>query len=278
MFTRRSLIALAAASPLLAQAESTTNALTPAEKKAGWKLLFDGHSYTNWRDPSKNQPPSDGWTIEDGCLKALAHPRITEDLVSTDTYRNFELAWDWRLSQGGNSGVKFRIQDFVVLTKANRNPQTRKFEDMVDYVMEQHLSDRAKIGPEDRAQVYVIGFEYQMIDDERHPDAKRGDNHCTGALYDIQAPSSHPTRPAGEWNSSRLIVNGDHVEEWLNGVKTIDTSLKSPAVEEHSAARWGKDSPVCKLLVEQPKQDCPISLQNHGDAPAWFRNIRIRKI
>lgn len=271
--SRLVLVALLAL-PLISQ---TPNTLTPAERKAGWTLLFDGRSYANWKDPGATQPAGDSWTIEDGSLKTKAHPRITEDLVSTGTYRDFELAWDWKIAPGGNSGIKYRIQDFVVLAPFNHNPNAKRFEDTVDYVMTKNLSDRSKIAPNDKAQVYVVGFEYQMIDDQRHPDAKRGDKHVAGSLYDMIAPSSHPAKPAGEWNSSRLIVKGDHIEHWLNGVKVVDGTLRDPAVASNSATRWHEGSPMYKLLVDQPKKECPISLQNHGDE-AWFRNIRIRRL
>ena len=89
---------------LLQAAESPANTLTDDEKKAGWVLLFDGKSLDHWRDPRKLDPPSDSWALEDGSIKALAHPRINEDLFSADTYRDFEFQWDWRISQGGNSG------------------------------------------------------------------------------------------------------------------------------------------------------------------------------
>ena len=91
------------------------NSLTPEEKKAGWILLFDGKTMNNWVDPRQKTPPGDAWTIDDGCLKATRHAKITEDLFSQGTYRDFELEFDWRISPAGNSGVKYRIQDRVPL-------------------------------------------------------------------------------------------------------------------------------------------------------------------
>ncbi len=101
---------------LFAQTTLALNTLTSAEKKAGWNLLFDGQSMNHWVDPRQKIPAGDAWTIEDYCLKANRRPHITEDLFSEDLYRDFELAFDWRISQGGNSGVKYRIQGhFFVL-------------------------------------------------------------------------------------------------------------------------------------------------------------------
>jgi hypothetical protein len=81
----------------------------------------------------------------------------------------------------------------------------------------------------------------------------------------------------GEFNHSRLVVKGDHVEHWLNGEKVVDASLKAPEVERAAAKRWGAGNPIYNLMVKQPRTDCPISLQNH-DNPAWFKNIKIRKL
>jgi len=244
------------------------NQLTSAEKSAGWKLLFDGRTYAHWVDPTARNPRGDSFTIEDGCLKSVPHPKITEDLFSADSYTDFELEWDWKISTAGNSGVKYRIQKHVFLVEG-RFP---RFEDSVNASLEHPLSDRPAKG-----QDYVIGFEYQITDNAKNPDATHnGPMHQAGALYDIVAPSKDATRPAGEWNHSRLVVKGDHVEHWVNGEKVVDTSLKGPAVEQSMAKRWGKGSPVYDLLVNQPRTKCPISLQNHGDA-AWFKNIKIRE-
>src|SRR5947209_20282345 len=82
------------------------NQLTPQEKAGGWKLLFDGKTYAGWEDPTKKSPPGDSFTIEDGCLKATSHPKIEEDLFTQETFADFELQFDWKISPRGNSGVK----------------------------------------------------------------------------------------------------------------------------------------------------------------------------
>src|SRR5690242_15551552 len=91
-------------------ARAETDQLTPQEKAAGWILMFDGKTMHGWVDLRERTPPGDAWSIEDGCLKANAKPRITEDLFSQRAFRDFDLVFDWRISRGGNSGVKYRIQ------------------------------------------------------------------------------------------------------------------------------------------------------------------------
>ena len=222
-----------------------------------------------WDDPRLKTPPGDAWTIEDGCLKANAKPRITEDLFTKDTFDDFELVFDWRISPAGNSGVKYRIQDHLfVAPSAGRE----KFELRVERSFQNRIKDRPEKG-----QDYVIGFEYQMTDDTSNSDAKSTGKHTAGALYDMVAPASHPVRPIGEFNQSRILVRGNHVEHWLNGVKVVDAALGSPEVLQSLEARWGAAPHVYDLLAKQPKKDCHISLQNHGNE-AWFRNIQIRRL
>lgn len=253
------------------------NTLSPTEKADGWKLLFDGKTFANWQDPSKKSPANPDWTIEDGAIKAVPKPRITEDLVSNENYGDFELTWEWKIAPGSNSGVKYRIQDFIVLTHHLAKQGVRRFEDQVAYAVEQKYFDRKLIQPDEKAQIYVVGFEYQMIDDSVHKDAQRGPKYQTGALYDMIPPTEKASKPAGEWNSSHLIVQGDHIEHWLNGVKVLDGSLADPRIAEGAEKRWGKDSPVYKMIVEHSKKECPISLQNHDDE-AWFRSIKVRRL
>jgi hypothetical protein len=244
------------------------NQLTAGEKAAGWQLMFDGKSFAGWEDPARKSPPGDSFVIEDGCLKAVAHPRIVEDLFARDTYSDFELDFDWKISPGGNSGIKYRIQDRVFLL----DRPGMKFEDRVNLT----LKDRPKGRPE-HGQEYVIGFEYQLLDNAGNPDGRVGPIHQAGALYDMFPPSRDATRPVGEWNHSRLVARGGHVEHWLNGVKVVDASLDAPEVARGTDARWGAGSPVYERLVKHPRKFCQISLQNH-DTEAWFRNLKIRRL
>jgi len=263
ILVRMGAVAIAMAASLAA----ADNQLTPKEKAAGWKLMFDGKSFDGWEDPAKKSPPGDSFAIEGGCLKALAHPKINEDLFTLGTYEDFEMQFDWKISPAGNSGVKYRIQDRIILAPATRR---MKFEDLVNFSLANRIAERPAKGQE-----YVVGFEYQALDNQHHPDGRRGTNHQSGALYDVFSPVRDVTLPVGEFNHSLLVVKGDHIEHWLNGVKVVDGSLKSPEVAKASPARWGVDSPVYHMLVDQPRKSCQISLQNHNDV-AWFKNLKIR--
>lgn len=238
------------------------------QAQSGWISLFDGKTMTGWDDPRQKTPPGDAWTIDDGCLKANHSPHITEDLFSKDVFRDFELTWEWKVAPGANSGVKYRIQDRVFLAHGS----ARRFEDQVNLSLQNKPAGRP-----DRGQEYVVGFEYQMLDNARNSDARVGVTHQAGALYDIVGPAKDVTRPAGEFNESRLVVKGNHVEHWLNGVKVVETDLDSTLAAESIAHRWGTGTPVTVDLTKQPRKDCPISLQNHG-GDTWFRNIRIRRL
>ena len=259
--------ALACAAALTAAAAD--NQLTAKETAAGWRLMFDGKTYTGWEDPTKKAPPDNGFTIEDGCIKSLPHQTLNQDLFTLETFSDFEMEFDWKIAPGGNSGVKYRIQDRVMLVDAKPG---QKFEDRVNASMKNRRQDRPAKGQE-----YVIGFEYQVLDNAKNPDALRGTNHQAGALYDMLSPLKDATRPVGEFNHSRLVVKGDAVEHWLNDVKVVDGSLNAPEVAKGSAARWGADSQVYELLVKHPKKECQISIQNHG-SDAWFKNLKIRKL
>jgi len=236
----------------------------------GAESLFDGKTLDHWRDPRALNPPGDAWTVEDGYIKANARPSITEDLLSKENYTDFEFEWEWRIAPGGNSGVKYRIQKTVWLTRDH--PKLPRFEDTVEWFLQHPVEKRPEKG-----QDYVIGFEYQMIDNKANEDAFAGKSHSTGALYDMVAPSTDATKPAGEWNHSRLKVQGEHVEHWLNGVKVVDASIAPQDVKPKLEKRWGKTPGVFSLLGDQPKRDAPISLQNH-DANTWFRNLTIRRL
>ena len=206
------------------------NTLSADEQAAGWKLLFDGKTTAGWRGIGKSEFPAKGWVVEDGVLRHI-NKGGGGDIVTSEDYESFELTWEWKIGQAGNSGVKYNLPD-----------------------------------PEQN-----IGCEYQIIDDEKHPDGLRGGkSHQTAGLYDLIAPADRKTNAVGEWNSSRLIVKGNHVEHWLNGVKTVEFEFGSEALKALIAKSKYK-----KVPGFGEKRKSPILLQDHGDE-VCFRSIKLR--
>ena len=207
---------------------SSTNSLTAAEKAAGWRLLFDGHTTTGWRNYGK-PTISPGWTVQDG---ALTRTGAGGDIITTDEFKNFELSIDWKIEIGGNSGVFYRAS-------------------------------------EDSDAIYWNAVEVQVLDDAKHPD---GQNRMTsaGAAYDLYPSPAGHVHPGGEWNSARLIVNGNHVEHWLNGFKLLEYELGSP--DWNSKVAGSKFKPHPRFGKNSQGH---IGLQDHGNVVA-FRNIKIR--
>ncbi len=207
------------------------NTLTDGEKAFGWKLLFDGKTTAGWVGIGKEAFPDKGWSVQDGVL-TLSKAAKAGDIVTRDSYTNFELTWEWKISAAGNSGLKYNLP----------NPAKN------------------------------VGFEYQMIDDEGHPDGQKGGrSHQTAGLYDLIEPAADKkTKPIGEWNESRLLVRGNHVEHWLNGAKTVEFEIGSDALKEAVAKSKYK-----KVEKFGEKIASPILLQDHGDEVA-VRSIKIR--
>ena len=248
------------------------NTLTPQEKAQGWQLLFDGKSFDGWKNPADLSPPGDSWGIENGCLKSRSHPKLREDLFTAGTFEDFELAFEWKISPGGNSGLKYRVQDrFFIDERRLQKGEFKKFEDLANASIRSRSTKRR-----DATQEYVVGFEYQVID-AAHPDARRGAYYQAGALYDMLPATSHAGKAPGEFNQARVVVRGQHIEHWLNGVKVVDGRLDSAAAMAHAEERWTRTSPIYGALSGQPKKSCPITLQNHNDE-AWFRSIKIRRL
>jgi 3-keto-disaccharide hydrolase len=231
-------LALSAPLPAPAQPHSPApNTLTDAEKKAGWILLFDGHSLDAWRGYKKPDATDSRWKAEDGSL-ALPPDNGKDthgqrDIITKDTFEQFELVVDWKIAPGGNSGIKYFV-----------------------------LEDRDS----------AIGHEYQVIDDERHPDAKVGPHRQTAAFYDVLQANDRPLKPAGEWNTTRIIVRGQTVEHWLNGKKVLQYELNSPAL--NAAIEKSKFKGMESF---GKRQNAHILLQDHGNQ-VWFRNIKIRRL
>ena len=236
-------MAAVALAPLHAQkpaSDTTTQkkAVEPKKMEAGgWTPLFDGKTLNGWRGYNKPDATGTRWTVEDGMLtvssSGAGDTHGQRDLITDATYQQFDLRWEWKIAQAGNSGVKYFV-----------------------------LEDRPD----------AIGHEYQMIDDERHPDAKIGPHRQTAAFYDVFPAADRPMKPAGEWNASEVIVRGNHVEHWLNGKRVLQYELNSP--ELNAAIAKSKFKGIERF---GKPQNGHILVQDHGDR-VWFRKIEIKKI
>jgi hypothetical protein len=219
------------------------NSLSLAEKKNGWQLLFDGQTSTGWKGAYKKGFPEAGWEIKDGLLNVLksgGHESTNGgDIVSINQYKAFDLSFEFRLTPGANSGVKY----FVTL--AENNPGS------------------------------AIGLEYQVLDDSLHPDAKLGrdGNRTMASLYDLvkaQKTSRFIQQP-GKWNRGRVVVYpNNHVEHYLNGVKVLEYERGSQAFRDLVAISKYK---VWPNFGEAEKGH--ILIQDHGDAVS-YRSIKIK--
>ena len=229
---------------VLIDATGPVNVLSAEEKADGWRLLFDGKTTNGWRGHRMESFPKVRWVVENETIHRSANQQPKEqewDLVTTDQFDNFDLRWQWRVAPGGNSGLKYLIDEAMATKKLDEG----------------------------------IGFEYQLLDDDVHPDAKKGKdgNRKTGSLYDlIPAAADKPYHPAGQWNDSRIVVNGSHIEHWLNGSKVLSFERGSPEFKQLIAGSKFKD-----IAGFGDVSRGPILLQDHGNE-AWFRNIKLKAL
>ncbi len=227
-----------------------TNTLTGQEKAEGWVLLFDGETFQGWKGLGRSDIPDGHWTIEAGCIKKIpsgdiplqsdGQPLQGGDILTRETYTDFELIFEWKISRAGNSGIKYNVSEEM---SVSHPPETA-----------------------------ALGFEYQILDDENHPDAKNNDNRTAAALYDLIAPEGKILKPVGEFNTGRIVFEGNHGEHWLNGKKVLEYDLETQLMEELL-----KKSKYASIKGFAQKRSGHIVLQDHTDA-VWFRNIKIRKI
>jgi hypothetical protein len=211
-----------------APAQDAPNTLTPAERAAGWRLLFDGRSTASWRGFRRDTMPA-GWQVEDGALTRVA---AGGDIVTVDTFASFELVLDWNVAPGGNSGIFFHVT-------------------------------------EDAGATYETGPEMQVLDDAGHADG-RSRLTAAGSNFALHPAPPGVVRPAGEWNHARIVVQGAHVEHWLNGVKVVEYELWSPDWEARVKA-----SKFAQWPGYGRARTGHIALQDHGDRVA-YRSIKIR--
>ena len=207
----RSMIRTTIAAGLVSTAAGLATAADP-----GWTVLFDGTGTDAWKGYGKDVPLSScGWVVEKGTLRAVPEAQATCDLATKESFKDFDLELEWKVSPGGNSGVMF---------------------------------DVAETG----APSYHTGPEMQVLDDGGHPDGKNA-RTSAGSLYALVAPVGKTLKPVGEWNQARLVKKGAHVEHWLNGKKVAGVRPRQPRahgahrgeqVQGHAALRQGRPGPA----------------------------------
>lgn len=229
------------------------NELTSKEKAEGWKLLWDGKTNQGWRGAKLKHFPENGWKIENGILSVLpsggAESANGGDIVTVDRYKNFILEVDFQLSKGANSGIKYFVD-----TEINQGAGS------------------------------AIGCEFQILDDRNHPDAKAGvnDNRTLGSLYDLikadgreynpHLPNTKYVNGFDHWNRARVVVNGNKVQHFLNGIKVVEyernTQMWHALVAYSKYAQWPGFGDF---------ESGHLLLQDHGDA-VNFKNIKIKEL
>jgi len=227
-----------------------TNKLKQQNQGEGWIELFDGHTFKNWKSLGSDTIFSHSWKIEDGILKKEEHPHeniradgqpfVGADLITVDSFENFELVFDWKIFKGGNSGLKYNVSEQMAALSGSKHS--------------------------------AIGFEYQLLDDADTLYAgKLKESQYTGSLYDLLPPQNKPQAvPIEGFNSSRIIVTGDSVEHWLNGTKILSYQFGSTLLEQAF-----QQSKFIKIDGFHHKRKGHIVLQDHNSA-VWFKNIKLR--
>jgi hypothetical protein len=224
--------------------------LTAEETDKGWRVLFNGINFDGWRGLGREGLPEGHWIIEGEAIKKVpsgevplqedGQPLAGGDLMTIAAFTDFELMFEWKISEAGNSGIKYNVSE-----------------------------DMSTAFPPRFA---ALGFEYQILDDAKHPDAKNGENRTAAALYDLMAPEGKTLKPVGEYNTGRIVFIGNHGEHWLNGTKVLEYDLGTPEMEKR--LEESKYGPIEGFM---DRRSGHIALQDHTDA-VWFRNIKIREI
>ncbi|MDZ7319746.1 MAG: DUF1080 domain-containing protein [candidate division KSB1 bacterium] len=208
-------------------------ALLGCAKKSEWIVLFDGSSTDAWRGFQRQDFPTGGWVIENGSLKTVVGGDVC-DIITKEKFKNFELEVEWRVSPGGNSGIFYRVTEAYPA-------------------------------------VWQSAPEMQVLDDSLHHDGQNTKTSA-GSLYGLIAPANKVLKPVGEYNKAKVVVMGNHVEHWLNGIKILEYELGSDELQSLIAeSKFNEYSEFAKA------SDGHIALQHHGEE-VWYRNIKIRRL
>ncbi len=203
-----------------------------AAEASEWRPLFDGKSLEGWTK-SNGDAVGGGWTVQDGTLHRSGRGG---SIYSAEEYDDFELRFTWKLAARGNAGVKYRVQFYQKGVYGNPG---------------------------------LLGYEYQVFDDQGKTDTATS----SGSLYALVAPpADKPIKPIGEWNDSRIVANGTHIEHWLNDTKIVDIDTTSDRWQQ--AIKKSKFGPIEGFATVKSGR---IELQDHGH-PVWFKRIEIREL
>ncbi|MDB5240592.1 MAG: hypothetical protein JWP57_1217 [Spirosoma sp.] len=214
--------------------------LAHAQSKSGWTYLFDGQSVEKLRGYKMSSFPADAWKVEEGALVAQTGvPNI--DLVTKENYKNFELVLDWKVSVAGNSGVFYYMNEEADQQSGNGNSPN-----------------------------WLDNFEMQLLDDINFND--KAPIRSAGSLYDLIVPVNKHLKPVGDYNESRLVVNKNHVEHWLNGDKVVEYEIGSPELNALISKSKFKNNPKFAKST-----DGLIMFQHHGQK-VWLKNIKVRRL
>lgn len=217
--------------------DGASDLLNDKEGSGDWEVLFDGKDLSEWKSVKSEEFPSEAWIIEDGSL-VLAQKG--GDIITREKYGEFELVWEFNLTEGANSGIKYFVDTLA------------------------HKTSGEKV---------LNGPEFQLIDDYNYPEIKE-DPHglsSTASLYLLYAPENKNLKPAGEWNKGKIIADGNQVEHWLNGTKVLSYERGSQELLDKISETKFRDYPGYGQA-----QQGHIMLTDHGDK-VYFRNIRIKR-
>lgn len=213
--------------------EAPPNTLTPTERDQGWQLLFDGKSTAGWRGFNRPTFPDRGWVVTNDTLH-LPLNGGGGDIITEQRFSNYEFAFEWKVTPGANGGIKYFIDE------QRRQP---------------------------------IGHEYQLLGPRSNAEALRNLREATASFYHVLPPSTNALpRPPGEWNTSRIRIQGLQVEHWLNGERVLQYTLGSQTTLAGIARSKFKDTQGFGTAFPHP-----LLLQDHGGG-VWFRNLKLRPL